>query len=160
MILFEEVLAWSSGAGANRAADPARLNVPRKGLDQLPTEGAIQNAFFVGPVALYRPWFGLDAALGAVLAFSPAGAADPLDSARKGGFPVNAFGGSAGAWSFLGTEVDARLGYRHAWLDDAVSLGAGLQGGLFLPGGAFDGPAAEALGTVKKLRTYLDVAWR
>ncbi len=160
MVLFEEVLAWTTVAGANRAADPSRLDVPRKGLDQLPTDGAIENAFFVGPTMLYRPWFGLDAALGAVLAFTPAGASEPLASARNGGFPANAFGGAADAWGFLGTELDARLGYRHAWLDEKVSVGAGVQAGLFLPGGAFDGPAAEALGTVTKVRTFLDVAWR
>lgn len=160
MVLFEEVLAWTTIAGANRAADPSRLDVPRKGLDQLPTDGAVENAFFVGPTVLYRPWFGLDAALGAVLAFTPAGASEPLSSARNGGFPANAFGGAADAWGFLGTELDARLGYRRAWLGEGVSVSAGVQAGLFLPGGAFDGPAAEALGTVTKVRTFLDVAWR
>ncbi len=159
MILFEEVLAWGTGAGANRAADPARLNVPRKGLDQLPTDGAIENAFFVAPTVLYRPWFGLDAALGALLAFSPAGASEPLASARNGGYPANAFGGAADAWGFLGTELDLRVGYRHAWLNDAVSVGGGLQGGLFLPGGALEGPAGGP-GTVTKVRTYLNVAWK
>lgn len=159
-ILFEEVLAWTTAAGANRAADPARLDVPRRGLDQLPTDGAIENVFFVGPTVLYRPWFGLDAALGAVLAFSPAGASEPLSSARNGGYPANAFGGAADPWSFLGTELDVRLGYRHAWLGEAVSIGAGVQGGLFLPGAAFDGPASAELGTITKLRTFLDVAWR
>ena len=160
MILFEEVLAWSTGAGANRAADPARLNVPRKGLAELPTEGAIENACFLAPTVLYRPWFGLDAALGALLAFSPAGAYDPLASARNGGYPANAFGGAADPWDYLGTELDARLGYRHAWLNDTLTVGAGVQGAIFLPGSAFDGATVDGPGTLTKLRTYVDIAWR
>jgi hypothetical protein len=160
MILFEEVLAWTSAAGADRAADPARLNVPPRGLSELPTEGSVRNAFYLFPTLRYRPSFGLDAALGALAAWAPAGLADPVESARHGAYPTNAFGAGADAWSFLGTEVDARLGWRHHLKAARLRLGGGVQGGVFLPGNAFNAAdGVTSLGTVTKARVYLDVSW-
>ena len=159
MILFEEVLAWTTAAGAERAADPSRVDQPREGLNQLPTEGAIQNALFLAPTLRYRPAFGLDSALGLVMAFSPAGAFEPVNSARQGAYPTNAYGGAAESWSYMGTELDARLGYQLDLLGDALSIACGVQGGLFLPGPAFDGPGDETLGNLYKVRGTFDLRW-
>jgi hypothetical protein len=159
MILFEEVLAWTSARGAERAADPTRLATPAKGIDQIPSEGRVHNSFFLNPTFRYQPGWGLDAAVGYLAAIAPAGLQDPLNSARLGGYGATPFGQEADTWGYLGSEIDLGLRYRRRLLRERLVIGVGVQGGVFLPSAAFEGEGGVEMGAVYKVRVLVDVGF-
>jgi len=137
LVLFDQVLPLLSARSVDRLQDPSLTAVPPAATRYAVNPGAVQNAFYVQPVVKLRPLPPLDLRLGYVFA-TPAGAlADPYQTALNGGFATSA-GGRVHSRGAYGHEVDARA----TWdvdLGGPTRLRVGAEGGVFLPGAAFEG---------------------
>jgi hypothetical protein len=151
IILHRTVMAAQSARAPHTAANPELVGVPSEDLERIPTRGSVTNTFSVFPRAWWRPMAGIELYGGALLAFAPAGVIDPLETRLAGGVPTNASGGSGG--SMLGTELD--LGLR--WTSEKGGLGVsvGVEGGIFLPGDAFDDREGQPMEPVSGARIIL-----
>jgi len=150
LVLFDEVLLFQSQNAARRLSDPNLVGTPPPGLDMLPTEGAVSNAFYLKPTLRWKPpWLGGRVrAVGSLLfARAPQPVIDPYQALISSS-GNNTFGHTAGR--NYGIEVDLGLGYR-ARLSGPLGWETGVQFGYLFPGNAFtraDGssmPGAYAL---------------
>ena len=141
LILFRQVLQAQSGRAQATASDPLLVGQAAPGLERFPNRGSVTNAIAVFPRLGVEPLDGLEIQGGPMFAFSAATLADPLNTRIAGGTPRNALDGEPGR--YLGTELDLAIRYT-SYLADS-ELVVGLEGGLFLPGSAFD--AQQQLGT-------------
>jgi hypothetical protein len=134
LLLFDEVMRWSTARAASAAQDPL-LSGPRPapGLDLLPSNGGVFGAQYVNPTMLYRPLDCLDLKAGAVIAQTTADLVDPYRLVTQGKY-INYRGGDATKHD-LGIELDAGAEARFA-LDYRMTLQLGVQGGVLFPGGA------------------------
>ena len=135
MVLFDEVMSAIDLAALDAATDPESADQPPEGVEALAQEGAFQKAVAVQPIAELRPTKAVEVKLGAVLAWSTAPIAHPVETFRNGGVPTNHMG-RASVGRYLGTELDWSIGTRtpdttlkphvsiqggHAWLSPALS---------------------------------------
>ena len=153
-ILFDQVLAWQSAAMVRRAADPVLGNVPPAGVELLSTNGAITNAIFLQPTVKVqvRPDFNVVGSL--LWARAPTAYADVLWTTRTGAL-TNGFGQRAGA--NYGVELDLGVNWKHTF--NAISVHAGLAGGVLLPGDAFIiDQTGKTMGVVHRIKLRL-AAW-
>ncbi|PJB49208.1 MAG: hypothetical protein CO108_00545 [Deltaproteobacteria bacterium CG_4_9_14_3_um_filter_63_12] len=141
LVLFDTVLAETSAISVDRASDPERSAYPPKGIDHLPTNGAITGAFFVNPVLTYEPLEGMMLALGGLWARASAPLMDPVETFANGGVPANVYGVETDERA-LGMELDTMLRYRFP-LFDGLELEARAEYGIFMFGGAFQGPHGD-----------------
>ena len=134
LLLFDEVMRWSTARAASAAQDPL-LSGPRPapGLDLLPSNGGVFGAQYVNPTMTFRPDDWLDLKAGAVIAQTTADLVDPYRLATQGKY-INYRGGDATKHD-LGVELDAGAEARFA-LDYRMTLQLGAQGGVLFPGGA------------------------
>ncbi len=156
LVLWDEVMLFQTQNGARRLGNPALAGRPPRGLDLLPTEGAVTNALYLNPKLRYRPNVlggSLLGVLGVLYTRAPQPVADPYQSFLSSA-PVNVFGAPAG--KSYGTELDAAIAYRVP-VTSAREVGfeLGAQYGILFPGDVFrrtDGstmPPTQAL----RLRT-------
>jgi hypothetical protein len=136
LVLFDEVRMFQTQNTARRLSDPALSGAPPKGLDLIPTQGAVSNALYLKPTLRYRPSFlgGRLRLVGSVLL---ARAPEPVIDAYQAfltSSPLNAFGQPAG--KDYGIEVDGAVGWRMK-LVDTLALETGVQVGYLFPGNAF-----------------------
>ena len=159
MILFQEVMARVNDRTVQLASNPEVSGRPPKGVEQLSTKGAITNAIYINPVIRWRSNFGLRSAVGALFAWSAADLTDPWQSALHGGYNYNFLGAKVDS-KYLGTELNGSISYAIP-VKDAVSFVAGVQSGLFFPGGALKGPNdKKSLGSMlAKTRVSFDINW-
>jgi hypothetical protein len=157
LVLFPEVMAAQSARSAHLAQDPALAGRASRGSELLPTNGGVSGAAYLFPYAIYRPFEWLDLRLGGVLAFATSDVADPF-AQRALSRTENARGGSAGARD-LGVEVDAAVLFRIPLVDDLI-LQTGLEGGVLVPGGAFDDALGQRMGPVGLARIRLGLRYR
>lgn len=136
LLLFEHVLAFQTARASAAAVELLRrLNAPTIPVESIATGGAFTNAVAIFPQVDYRPWPDLLVRVGALFAWAPAPAIDPVQSLqRQDGTTVrddlvNFVGGKPG--TFYGTELDARIQYR---LHDHFLLD--LEGAILFPGDA------------------------
>jgi hypothetical protein len=159
LILFDQVMPMLSARAADRVLDPELLAVPPSGVRYTVQQGVVTNAGYVNPVFRWRPVNGLDARFGYLYAVAAADVVDVYQTALAGGYNTNA-GGITGASRALGHELDFALRYTlHA--DDSTSFRLGGEGGVFLPGAAFNGVSALSGGlrTLTMWRGTFDVVW-
>jgi hypothetical protein len=152
-VLFQDVLRLITLRGAERLADPAQVGVVPAGAEQLPTDGAVRNAWYVFPGVTWRPGpWQLTAAAMAAWAAQPF--LDPAATYEAGGLARNHRGRPA--QRFYGAEA---LGAAHYGLElpGVGQASAGLQAGLFLPGGALDPDFTDA--PIYKVLGRLDLRW-
>ncbi len=141
LFLFRHLLAAHSGRAPFVASNLDLVGEPAIGLERVPTRGAATNTIAVFPRFWYRPFDGLEAYGGPLLAFAEAPLSDPFNSRVAGGAARNALDGEGG--TFLGTEIDVGLRYRALFW--GTELTAGLEAGLLIPGDAFDNAGGESL---------------
>jgi hypothetical protein len=151
MILHRVVMAAQTARAPHTASDPELVGVPSEDLERVPTRGAFTNTLSIFPRVWWRPLGGVELYGGALVAFAPAGVVDPLQTRFAGGVPANATGGSGG--SMLGTELD--LGLRWTIDEGGAGLSAGVEGGIFLPGDAFEDREGQAMEPVSAVRLIL-----
>ncbi len=134
LLLFRHVIAAQSARGPIRAADPELVGFPAEDLDRLPTRGQVTNAVTFFPRAVFRAADGLEIYGGPLFAWAQGALIDARETRLAGGDPRNALGGRPD--DFLGTELDVGLRYTVLLFGSRFSIG--MEGGLFVPGGAFD----------------------
>jgi hypothetical protein len=158
MILFSEVMSRISARSVENARNPELLAEAPKGLELLPSDGAITNAIYVSPTVRYMSSVGLGVDLQGIFAWSDAPLADAWQTAKNGGFAANHLGATPDS-SYLGTEVDVGLRYEHP-IADRVWVKLLVQGGFFFPGGALDAPDGKpSMDTVSKVRAAVELGW-
>ncbi|MFT7623662.1 MAG: hypothetical protein ACI9WU_002845 [Myxococcota bacterium] len=128
------LMAAHSGRATHTAADPELSGRPAEDLDRFPTRQSATNTISIFPRGWWRPVDGLEIYGGPLFAWSEVPLVDPLQTRLNGGSPRNAFGGKPG--SYLATEVD--LGIRYRTLFHGTELTLGLEGGIVIPGSAFE----------------------
>jgi hypothetical protein len=135
LLLYRWVLAAQTARAAVTAANPDLVGLPSEDLDRIPTRGNVTNTIAIFPRGWVRPVDGLEIYGGPLIAFSEVGFADPLHTRLAGGSVRNPFDREPGG--YLGTEFD--LGARFRVLVYGVELEVGAEGGVLLPGTAFEG---------------------
>ena len=157
LILFPEVLAAQSARAAHLAQDPALAARPTRGSELLPTNGGVSGAAYLFPYAIYRPLPWLDVRLGAVLALATADVVDPYVAAALSR-SENARGGDASARE-LGLEIDGAVLLHHPIAEHLV-LSGGVEGGILIPGSAFEDAMGEGLGPIGLARLRVGLRYR
>jgi len=151
MILQPYVLAAQSARAPHTASNPDLVGIPSEDLERVPTRGALTNIVSVFPRVWWRPMERVELYGGALVALSPAKLADPLETRLAGGVPTNALGGQPG--HLLGTELD--LGLRWTAQQSGLGVSLGIEGGVFLPGDAFDDSEGQPMDPVSGTRIIL-----
>ena len=150
LVLFDHVMAWMTARSATVAADPQIVNRPAPGLQFLPSEGGIFGASYVYPTLVIRPQPWLDLKTAVLIAFTTADFVDPLHYGALGNYS-NYYGGDDKNHD-LGIELDLGIDGRIAAGRGAtVQLGA--EGGVLLPGRAFNDAAGNRLDTQYLINT-------
>ncbi len=146
LLLFDEVLRWSSARAAVIARDPllANQNRPQPGLDYLPTGGAVAGAQYLNPTFVFRPEPDFDVRAGIVVAQATSDVVSQVRATTHGRYE-NEFGGDPKRRD-LGVELDLGVHKRIAMGGDVTAL-FGAEGGLLFPGGAL----ADATGVTMKM---------
>lgn len=152
LVLFEQALPLLSARAIDRAADPSLVAAPSPGLRALVPQ-SVENAVYAFPVLSYERR-GFRADLGWLQAWGAGDVTDPfLTATRGGGYNVAWSGASPGSRA-LGSEAD--LGVAYQWPVGALQLSASAEGGVLLPGAAFDGRVDEPLWAA---RGHVRVGW-
>lgn len=152
LLLYRYVLAAQTARAPVTAADPDLVGYPAEDLDRLPTQSSATNTIAFFPRGWWRPIGGLELYGGPLLALTEVDLTDPFNSRIAGGDPRNALNGDPGR--YLGTEID--LGLRYRGLLARTELTAGLEGGLLLPGAAFEDSAGQRPDPVAGGRLMVD----
>jgi hypothetical protein len=148
LILFDQVLPLLSARGVDRISDASLVAQPAPGTRFAINPGAVQNAVYGTLVLRSHPVAPLDVRVGYLFATPAADLIDAYQTGIHGGFPTSA-GGKVQWRGAYGQEVDARASWTFA-LPPPLELLAGLEGGVFFPGAAFDGvPGLKTLGLGK-----------
>jgi len=146
LILFGRYLAAVTARGAERAGDRALVGRAPAGAASLPSQGAVQNTFYVRPVISYRPGYLLDGAMGFAVGYLYARALtdlyDPYNTFRAGGALTTAMGRPAGDVRTLGHELNVAISYRGDLAPDLAGELKLLYGRLW-PGAVFANRAGE-----------------
>lgn len=156
LILFPELLAAVSARSAYLAQDPAVFGRAARGSELLPTNGGVAGAFYLFPHARLRPADGTELRLGGVLAWSTTDVVDPY-RVRAFSEVTNAYGGRPDARD-LGVEIDASFRQRFE-LSRGVLLHAGVEGGVLIPGRAFDDGNARRLPPLGMVRGQFSLSF-
>lgn len=142
LVLFDQVLAWKTARAATLAGDPDLVRRPAPGLSFLPSNGGVFGAMYLNPTVVVRPKRWLDLKAGVVIAQSTADVVDPYRAGALGSF-ANWDGGDERSHN-LGLELDLGADAR-IFVSDSLKLDVGVEGGVLLPGRAFDNARGEAL---------------
>lgn len=158
LILFPEALAWTSARAATLAQNADLSGRPSPGSDLLPTEGSVAGAMYLFNYATYNATKWLDLKLGWVWAMATSDVVDPYRQ-RAESRAVGFRGGDPGSRD-LGFEVDAAILTHFPLWTKGPEVQMGIEGGLFLPGGAFDNAAGDRMDTMGMARFRFGLAYR
>lgn len=137
LLLFDHVLPLLSARAVDRLSDPSLLGQAPPGTRFAINPGAVQNAVYIHPVARWRPSPPAEVRLGYVFAVPAADVADAYQTGVNGGFATS-YGGQPRERGAYGHEVDMRFTWDFGVGSKGV-LRAGAEGGVLIPGPAFDG---------------------
>lgn len=155
LVLFDQVMAYQSARSGVRASDRNLVGVPPEGADLLGTAGSITGVWYLFPRVKYGLFDWLDVYGGPLFAFSTARLADPFNTRIGGGTAVNPVGGRPGL--YMGTEIDLGVQARYRPIPELLLTATG-EGGLFLPGDAYNLPSGVPMGPVGFGRIRLSIA--
>lgn len=156
LILFPELLAWSTARAANLARSDDLVGRPSPGSDLLPTDGGVSGAAYLFNHYTVRPVDWLDVRAGWVWGRATTDVVDPY-RARAESRQVGWRGGDRRSRD-LGIEVDASV-VAHLSLPRELDLELGLEGGVAVPGRAFDDADGGRMNTIGLLRLRAGLAF-
>ncbi|MCX5866414.1 MAG: hypothetical protein NT009_02885 [Proteobacteria bacterium] len=156
LILFEEVLAEISAAGAARAANPNLVGVPSPGVELLPSNGSISNAYYLFLTQSLKPVPRLTTALGLLYARSAGDLLDPYLTLQAG--ENRNFLDRPARDKSLGWELDGQVSYQ---IRPASRFRpeVGMEAGVFFPGRALADADGKTLDPIYKVRGRITVNW-
>lgn len=146
LLLFDEVLRWSSARAASIARDPLLANAarPQPGLEYLPTGGGVAGAQYLNPTFVFRPEPKLDVRAGLVVAQATSDVVSQVRATTRGRYE-NEFGGDPKRRD-LGVELDLGVQKRVPLSFDMEAV-FGAEGGILFPGGALADSAGVTMKT-------------
>ncbi|MCB9598893.1 MAG: hypothetical protein H6720_00795 [Sandaracinus sp.] len=156
LILFPELLAWSTARAANLARSDELVGRPSPGSDLLPTDGGVSGAAYLFNHYTIRPVEWLDLRAGWVWGRATTDVVDPY-RARAESRQVGWRGGDRRSRD-LGVEVDASA-IAHLSLPRDLDLELGIEGGVAVPGRAFDDADGGRMSTIGLLRLRAGLAF-
>jgi len=155
LVLFDHVMAYQSARAGVRASDPNLVGIAPEGADLIGTAGSITGVWYLFPRVKYGLFDWLDVYGGPLFAFSTARLTDPFNTRLGGGTALNSLNGRPGL--YMGTEVDLGVQARYRPVPELLITATG-EGGLFLPGDAYNLPAGGVMGPVGFGRIRLSIA--
>ncbi len=156
LILFPEVLAAMSARAATLASSPETFGRPSRGAEFLSTNGGVSGAYYFFPYVMWRPLDWIEGRFGAVLAWTSTDNVDPYKQ-RARSTNRNYRGGDPTRRD-LGLELDGSI-LLHGPIAEGIELTGGVEGGVLLPGRAFDDAAGNPMGPVGLLRLRLGIRY-
>ena len=153
LVLFDQVLPALGARAVDRLADPVLMARRPTSLRYVVNQGAVQGAAYFNPTVRWRPTSAVDVRLGYLLAASAGLSFDPYHTGLNGGYAAG-YDGRAAAATLFGHEFDAAVGFTLP-LPAGLSVRAGVEGGILLPGAALAG--VSDLGNPWMVRTRLDL---
>ncbi|MGM0558743.1 MAG: hypothetical protein ACQEVA_20320 [Myxococcota bacterium] len=161
LVMFDHYLPQASLESYRRITDPANSQVPPKGAEQLISNGAVENAYYLNPQLRFgdpeSDEDGLITGVGLLWAIAEQPVADPYSSFEQGGNPTGLLGADPASRQ-LGWEADASLLYRFSPVDD-LTLEVKGEYGIFFPGAAFADASGKKDGPQSLARARLGVRW-
>ena len=166
LIFFDEMLPLITARAVEISSDPAHLGSVPKGLDLVPTQGRVTNAFYIFPQLRWRaPWnLGphvkkLQILLGGLVITTPAKLAHPYYTFENGGVPANHLGRQTSS-TYVGTEVLAGIRANvWAW-PDHVGFDLRVDQSYFIPGDALKDPSGATIDPVWKILASVALRWQ
>jgi len=155
LVLFDEVIAWQTARAAALAQSPDVAGRPARGIGLLPSRGGVSGAMYLYPTLRVKPLPRLDVRFGAVVAQATSDVVDPFQQ-KVSGAARNYRGGSSESRD-LGLELDA--GVRWQLPLRYVNLDLGVEGGVLLPGHAFDDENGEGMDPIAAGRLRAGLSW-
>jgi hypothetical protein len=160
IVLFREVESTLTAYQPEPLADPNKVHVPQKGIDQLPTNGSVTNAVYETLIIAYSPPDGRAKGLtfkeGILHAAAAEDFMDPYQTFAHGGAPTNYKG--APARKDLGWELDTALSYTYG-IGARLKLNVGMEHGYFMPGSAFNDRHGNPGDPIQKLQGRVTASW-
>lgn len=157
LVLFEHALPLITGHAVDRAADPDLVGVAPYGLRYTVAQGGVTNARYLNPVLTWTATEQVKLHVGWLLAGSAADVVDVYNTAKSGGYNTTAGGQQPGSRA-LGQELD--VGIRPSVPVGNARIDMVAEGGVLLPGDAFDGlGGADGPGVITAARIVAGVAW-
>ncbi len=135
LILFDQALAGMTARSADRLADPSHVGQAPLGTRAVPTNGGVQNAFYLWPRIWFEPLERLVLRFGLLHARAVADLVDSYSTNLVGGGSNRGFYGGPGSARDLGLEIQLGARYRIA-LRHGFSLHLGLEWARLFHGGA------------------------
>lgn len=157
LVLFDHYLPAVTRSFYDDVNDPGSAAQPPRGIEQIVSEGGVENAVYINPQLTFGDPDELLMGVGLLRAWSPAQLADPRKSLEQGGTPTGVNGQKDVARD-LGLEVDVAAQYRRA-LGERLSIEVKAEFGILLPGEAFDNAQGEAAGAHSLLRGRASLIW-
>jgi hypothetical protein len=156
LVLFPEVIAMQTARAAFLAQDPDTFGRPQPGAQLIPTNGGVAGAFYLFPYMIWRPLEWLDVRIAGVLAWASSDVVDPYRQ-RAQSQSVNYNGGDPSRRD-LGLELDGAI-RGHTRLTDWLEFQAGIEGGVLIPGRAFDDAAGHQMPDVGMARLRIGLVF-
>jgi hypothetical protein len=155
LILFPELLAWSTARTADLAGNEELVGEVQDGAELLPTNGGVAGATYVYPSVVWGPVDWLDIRFATLLAYATSDVVSPFETKRRG--TGSSFRGAPAENRYLGVELD--VGAYAKWDLRYVQIRGGVEGAWCRPGSAFDDAAGDRHPDIWMVRSRLTLDW-
>lgn len=155
LILFRELVNWSTARAAELSANEELVGVPQDGIDLIPTNGSVAGASFIYPSLNWRPLDWLDIHFALLIAQATSDVVSPFETKRQGR-GASYRGGSADRRD-LGFEIDLSIQAR--WDLSWIQLRGGVEGAYCVPGRAFDDAEGNRHDDIALIRGRIQLDW-
>lgn len=157
LILFDSYIPAMTRAWYRDADDPGRTASAPPGIEQLISEGGVENAYYINPQLTFGNPDELLAGVGVLRAWAHQPPGAPVATFENGGVPTGVRGASDVSRD-LGWEVDAAVQYRWGFTD-ALALELKGEFGILFPGDAFADAAGEPAPPESMARGRVSLIW-
>lgn len=155
MILYPELIAWSTARAASIAGNEHLVGVGQDGIELLPTNGGVAGSAYIYPSITWSPLDWLDIRFAMLVAQSTSDVISPFETKRRGA--PSSFRGAPASNRDLGLELD--LGVYARWNLQYVEIRGGLEGAWCRPGNAFNDEFGERHPDIGMFRGRLQLDW-
>lgn len=154
LVLFPQVMRIQAEQTRRNLSDPRLVGQGPAGAERILTDGSVSQAMYIAPIVRATPHPRWAFLAGGVLAHAPVDVAEPYQTYMAGGVAT----GSRGSRNKrdLGIEFDGAVEFNYPLFDEFSAI-ARVDGGVWLPGGAFDDAAGVGAAAVGAIQGQLSV---
>lgn len=157
LILFDSYIPAMTRAWYRDANDPGRTAEAPPGIEQVVSEGGVENAYYLNPQLTFGNPDELLIGAGVLKAWAHQPPAAPVATFENGGVPTGVRGAEDVSRD-LGWEVDVAAQYRFA-LPRALALELKGEFGILFPGDAFANAQGESAPPESMARGRISLIW-